>query len=116
MLLISLHQYVGGLPRDQRNSDSATKLSKFQNILTPPVYIISLDMLKADSHAIESVVARRNGQCWQKCFSVSLALASMFRKDLPNEFLQPSDGRIEVHNDWNGQSSYFQSRNGVMVC
>ncbi|KAK1571340.1 hypothetical protein Q3G72_015369 [Acer saccharum] len=102
-----------GLTIHQQNCDGATKLSKFQNILTPPMYIISLDMLKADSHSHshshESLVARRHGQCWRKCFSMSLALSSMFQKDL-----HTSDGRIEVHNGWSGQSSYFQSRNGVM--
>ncbi|KAL5733279.1 hypothetical protein ACOSQ2_032971 [Xanthoceras sorbifolium] len=103
-----------GLTIHQQNCDSATKLSKFQNILTPPMYIISLDMLKADSHSYESIVARRHGQCWRKCFSMSLTLSSMFQKDLPTEFLHTSDGRIEVHDGWSGQSSYFQSRNGVM--
>lgn len=84
--------------------------------MTTPIYIVSLDILKADSHSYESIIAGRCGQCWQKCFSITLALSNMFQMDLPAEFLNTGDGRIEVCGGWNRQSSYFQSRDGIMVC
>ena len=73
-------------------------------------------MLRSDSH--KSVMAPRNGQCWQKQFSICLALSSLLQKDLLVD--QPSfranDGCIEVRGSWNGQTSYFQSRKSIAVC
>ncbi|XP_031270397.1 uncharacterized protein LOC116128784 isoform X2 [Pistacia vera] len=99
-----------GLTIHQQDSFGASKCC---DNLTPPIYIVGLDILKADSQ-YESVIARRHGQCWQKCFSITLVLSNMFQKDLPAEFLHSSDGRIEVCGGWNRQFSYFQSRDGVM--
>ncbi|XP_044507926.1 uncharacterized protein LOC123227264 isoform X3 [Mangifera indica] len=87
---------------------------KCHDNLTTPIYIVGLDILKADSHSYESIIAGRCGQCWQKCFSITLALSNMFQMDLPAEFLNTGDGRIEVCGGWNRQSSYFQSRDGIM--
>ncbi|XP_044512470.1 uncharacterized protein LOC123230347 [Mangifera indica] len=98
-----------GLTIPQQDSIGA---SKCRDNLTPPIYIVGLDILKAETH-FESVISRRHGQCWQKCFSITLALSNMLQ-DLPAEFLHASDGRIEVCGGWNRQSSYFQSRDGIM--
>lgn len=82
-----------------------------------PMYLVSLDILKADLHLYDTVLARRNGQCMQKCFSLSLVLSNSFQKDLPGDrpFSDDSGGRLEVNESWNRQLSY-SSRNGRMVC
>ncbi|XVE69144.1 hypothetical protein DITRI_Ditri09bG0127000 [Diplodiscus trichospermus] len=102
-----------GLRSCQQHSTGPTKLSKYRDVFISPTYIVSLDILKADSHPHESVATGGNAHCWWKCFSICLALSSFLQKYLPTDepFL---DGRIEVHGSWNRQSSYFQSRNGIV--
>ncbi|GAV76080.1 zf-C3H1 domain-containing protein [Cephalotus follicularis] len=102
-----------GLTLHQQNG---TKFfSKCHDVLTAPIYLVGLDILKTDPYIYESLVARNSGQCWRKCFSTTLALSSLFQKDLPEAelFLHGSDGRIEVRGNGSRQSSYFQSRNGI---
>lgn len=84
--------------------------------MTSPAYLVGLDTLKADLRSYESVLAWRNGQCWQKCFSISLTLSNS--KDLPAQgpLSDGGDGRIQVHGSWSRQSSYFLSRNDRVVC
>lgn len=86
--------------------------------MTSPTYLVGLDTLKADLHSSESVLAWRNGQCWQKCFSISLTLSNLFQNDLPTRgpLSHGCDGRIEVLGSWSRQSSYFLSRSGRVVC
>ncbi|KDO67695.1 hypothetical protein CISIN_1g000307mg [Citrus sinensis] len=98
----------------QEHCNVGTKLSKGHDILTPPTYIVGLDILKADSYQYQSVIARRHGLCWQKCLSVSLAISSIYPKDLPADLSLIGDGRIECIGSWNRQSSFFRSRNGVL--
>ncbi|KAA8534236.1 hypothetical protein F0562_031753 [Nyssa sinensis] len=97
---------------------SATNISKCLNrpVLAPPTYLVCLDILKADLHSYESVLARSIGECWQKCFSASLVLSSFLPTDLSSDepFLHATDTRIEVRGSWNRKSSYFHSRNGTM--
>lgn len=75
-------------------------------------------MLRADTHSYQYVLARVTSQCWEKCFSISLAISNMLRKHFPADgpFLHGSDGRIEIDGNWNRQSSCFRSRNGILVC
>ncbi|XP_034928609.1 uncharacterized protein [Populus alba] len=102
-----------GLTLHQQKSNSGTELSKCHIALIPPSYLVGFNMLRSDSH--KSVIAPRNGQCWQKQFSICLALSSLLQKDLLVD--QPSfranDGCIEVRGSWNGQTSYFQSRKSI---
>ncbi|KDP44997.1 hypothetical protein JCGZ_01497 [Jatropha curcas] len=96
-----------------RKYNGATALLNCPNVLTLPTYQVGLEILKADPHSYESIVARRNGQCWQKSFSICVALSNFILKDLPADepLLHGNDGRIEVNGSWDKQSSYFQSRN-----
>ncbi|KAK8535982.1 hypothetical protein V6N12_012645 [Hibiscus sabdariffa] len=104
----------------QQRSNGPTNLAKYHDVFISPTYIVSLDILKADPH--ELVVPWGNAHCWWKYFSICLSLSSFFQKDLPTDerlptdesFLHCDDGRIEVHGSWNRQSSYFQSRNGIV--
>ncbi|XVF83625.1 hypothetical protein PTKIN_Ptkin16aG0504600 [Pterospermum kingtungense] len=105
-----------GLTSFQQNTNGPTKPSRYRDLFISPTYIVSLDILKADSHPCESVATLGNADCWWKCFSICLALSSFLQKYLPTDepFLDSGDGRIEVHSSWNRQSSYFQSRNGIV--
>ncbi|XP_031378698.1 uncharacterized protein LOC116194112 isoform X2 [Punica granatum] len=78
-----------------------------------PKYLVALDILKADLHSYDSVVARRVGQAWQNCFSTTLAISDFFKQVLnaDDSVLQNNDGRIEVFGCWSSQSSYFRHRN-----
>ncbi|OMO96934.1 siRNA-mediated silencing protein NRDE-2 [Corchorus olitorius] len=104
-----------GLTSCQQQCNGPTKLSKSNDFSISPTYVVSLDILKADPHAHQSVVTWKNQHCWWKCFSICITLSSFLQKDLSADepFLDGDDGRIEVHGSWNKQSSYFQSRNGI---
>ncbi|KAJ6429109.1 hypothetical protein OIU84_020696 [Salix udensis] len=99
-----------GLTLHEQKCEGGTKLSKCHSVFNPPTYLVGLDILKSNSY--KSVIAQRNGQCWQIQFSLCLALSSFLEKDLLAD--QPSiradDGRIEVPGSWNRQASFFQSR------
>lgn len=98
--------------------DGSTKVPWRHNVITSPTYLVGLSILKADLHSYDSVLARRYGECWKKCFSLFLALSKSFQKDFPADgpVLHGNDGRIEVPVSWNRQTSYFQSRNSGVVC
>lgn len=98
--------------------NAAAKNPKCFDVMESPTYLVGLDTLKADLHSYKSVLAWRNDECWQKCFSLSLTLSNLSQKDLPacGPLLYGSDGRIEVKGSWSRQSSYFQSRSGRVVC
>uniref|UniRef100_A0A6M2F0D2 Putative zinc-finger domain-containing protein n=1 Tax=Populus davidiana TaxID=266767 RepID=A0A6M2F0D2_9ROSI len=102
-----------GLTLHQQKSNGGTELSKRHIAMIPPTYLVGFNMLRSDSH--KSVIAPRNGQCWQKQFSICLALSSLLQKDLLVD--QPSfranDGCVEVRGSWNGQTSYFQSGKSI---
>ncbi|XP_021910329.1 uncharacterized protein LOC110824099 isoform X3 [Carica papaya] len=105
-----------GLTSKQQKSNDVIKLSKYHNVLTPPTYFVSLDVMKVNSHSYESLGAKKNGQCWWKVFSISLALSSFLQNNFfaDRSCLRGCDGRIEVYGSWNRQASYFQSKNGIM--
>ncbi|XP_022765189.1 uncharacterized protein LOC111310225 isoform X2 [Durio zibethinus] len=105
-----------GLTPCQQQSNGPTKASKCCDVFNSPTYIVSLDILKADPHPHEFVVTWGNAQSWWKCFSICLALSSFLRKGLSSDepFVDGGDGRIEVHGSWNRESSFFQSRNGIV--
>ncbi|XP_065870973.1 uncharacterized protein [Euphorbia lathyris] len=118
---------VGQHPLD--NSDNAdfqveltvnkTKCKSFHNcesVAIPPTYLVGVDILRADPRTSASLVTWKNGQCWQKCFSICLALSNLLQKDVPPEelFLHGNDGRIEVAGNWDKHFSYFQSRNSTV--
>ncbi|KAF2318715.1 hypothetical protein GH714_010255 [Hevea brasiliensis] len=104
-----------GLTLWKRKCNDATKLPKCNSVLTP-TYLVGLDVLKAVPHSYEFANAQSYGQCWQKCFSICLALSNLLQKDLPADepFLLGNDGRIEINGSWDKQSSYFQSRNSIV--
>ncbi|XP_056161252.1 uncharacterized protein LOC115673039 isoform X2 [Syzygium oleosum] len=79
-----------------------------------PTYVVGLDILKADSRSYEAVVTQHIGQCWQKCFSISLAISSLPKqvRHMDDSVLQNSDGRIEISGCQSRQSSFFRNRNG----
>lgn len=83
-----------------------------------PTYLVGLDILKADLHSYDSVVAQRVGQSWQKCFTILLAISGFFKQVLnaDDSILQNNDGRIEVFGGWSSQRSYFRNRSGRAVC
>ncbi|XVF23855.1 hypothetical protein REPUB_Repub13aG0075600 [Reevesia pubescens] len=105
-----------GLTSCQQRRNGPIKPSKHYDVFSSPTYIVSLDILKADPHPKKSVLTQGNADCWRKCFSICLALSSFLLKGLPTDepFLDGGDGRIELHGSWNRQSSYFQSRNGIV--
>ncbi|KAK4799179.1 hypothetical protein SAY86_024544 [Trapa natans] len=79
-----------------------------------PKYLVGLDILKADVHLYNSVVAQRVGQSWQKCFTISLAVSGSF-KNVLNAYdciLQNNDGRMEVFGRWNSEGPCFGNRSG----
>ncbi|GLT93094.1 hypothetical protein SLE2022_109000 [Rubroshorea leprosula] len=98
----------------QQQCDGARKPS--HDVLPSPTYLVCLDVLEADQHSPESVLAWRSVDCWWKCFSICLALSSLLHKDVSGDesFLDGSDGRIQIHGSWSRQSSYFESRNGIV--
>ncbi|KAF8021986.1 hypothetical protein BT93_G2194 [Corymbia citriodora subsp. variegata] len=79
-----------------------------------PTYVVGLDILKADSRSYEAVVTQDIGQCWQKCFTISLAISSLPKQvhHMDDSVMQNSDGRIEISGYQSRQSSFFRSRNG----
>ncbi|XP_030512546.1 uncharacterized protein LOC115726702 isoform X2 [Rhodamnia argentea] len=81
-----------------------------------PTYVVGLDILKADSRSYEAVVTQNIGQCWQKCFSISLVISSVPKQVRPmdDSVLQNSDGRIEISGCQSRQSSFFRNRNGSL--
>ncbi|GLT43873.1 hypothetical protein SLA2020_178000 [Shorea laevis] len=98
----------------QQQCNGARKPS--HDVLPSPTYFVCLDVLEADQHSPESVLAQRSVDCWWKCFSICLALSSLLHKDVSGDetFLDGSDGRIQIHGSWSRQSSYFESRNGIV--
>ncbi|CAN1338828.1 hypothetical protein LINPERPRIM_LOCUS38239 [Linum perenne] len=98
-----------------KNERTTAKHSNYGGILDCPTYLVGLDIIKARTHTYGSIVAWKDGKCWQKSFSACLALSSLLVKDLPaNElFLCGNEGRIEMHGSWNTQLSCFRSRNGL---
>jgi hypothetical protein len=102
----------------QQICSRATKGPKYLDVITSPTYLVGLDMLRADPCSYESVLAQRSSQWWQKSFSIFLAVSKMLQKAFPADgpFLHGTGGRIEIHGNWNREASYFQSRNGVLVC
>lgn len=87
-------------------------------LLVPPTYMVGSDVLRPNSQSYTSLLAQDYGQFWQKSFSNFLVLSSLFAEvSASNEpFLHGTEARIEVHSDWNWESSYFHSRNGRVVC
>lgn len=94
-----------------------TKGSKNHRDTILPTYLVSLDILRADQLVYKSALAHRNTQCWQKCFSITLATSNLHQNGLPADgsFLHGGDERIEVHGTWNKQFSYLQWKTAV-VC
>ncbi|CAI0443087.1 unnamed protein product [Linum tenue] len=111
------NQHVGshdsGCSPEVQIARTAAKPSNLGGILELPTYLVGLDIMKAHTKKYESIVAWKDGKCWQKAFSACLALSSLLVKDLPaNElFLSGNDGRIEVHGSSITQLSCFHSRN-----
>ncbi|XP_042478666.1 uncharacterized protein LOC122059720 isoform X2 [Macadamia integrifolia] len=93
----------------------ACKLSQFPHHdikLAPLTYFVGSDLLKDDMLSYHSVLARSIGQCWQKGFSISMAVPFSLQKNLPAEvqFFHHNDGCIDVRQSWNRQYMYFQSQ------
>lgn len=102
----------------QQNCNDVTEVPKCHKATILPTYLVGLDILKADEVGYKPVVAHRNTQCWQKCFSITLAISNMLRNGLPTDgpLLDGGDERIEVHGAWSKQLSSFQWRSGAGVC
>ena len=84
--------------------------------MTPPTYLVGIDILKADSRSYGHVLAQRSSQCWQSFFSISLTLPNLLQKDASADGLFLHDARIEAKGSWNRPSSYFQRGGSVLVC
>lgn len=84
--------------------------------MTPPTYLVGVDVLKADSRSYDPVLVRKSSQCWQNFFSISLTLPNLLQKDASADGLFLHDARIEAKGSWNRQSSYFQSGSTILVC
>lgn len=97
------------------SSTDETKVFKYED-LTPPTYLVGVDILKADSHSYDPVLVRKISQCWQNFFSISLTLPNLLQKDASADGLFLHDARIEAKGSWNRQSSYFQSGSTILVC
>ncbi|XP_010260107.1 PREDICTED: uncharacterized protein LOC104599318 isoform X2 [Nelumbo nucifera] len=75
----------------------------------PVTYLVGTDLLKADLHSCESILARSIGQCWQRGFSTSLSLPFCLQRNIP------SDASLLRHSDsWTRQSLYFHSQDEAM--
>ncbi|MCL7029872.1 hypothetical protein MKW94_014361 [Papaver nudicaule] len=89
------------------------KLSQLMS--APPIYIVSSDILGADSRTSGSVLARSMGQSCNR-FSTSLIVNSSGWKcllaDVP--YLHVADGRIEGQGSWNRQSLYLKTQDSAM--
>ncbi|WCJ19563.1 hypothetical protein M5689_001848 [Euphorbia peplus] len=99
------------------NKQNGMSFRNGEGVVTPPTYLVGVDILTADPHTSASLLTWKNGKCWQKCFSVCLALSNFVQKDVPPDelFLHGNDGRIEVAGNWDKQLSYFQSRNTLAI-
>ncbi|XP_022134226.1 uncharacterized protein LOC111006536 isoform X2 [Momordica charantia] len=95
------------------SSTDETKVFKYED-LTPPTYLVGVDILKADSHSYDPVLVRKISQCWQNFFSISLTLPNLLQKDASADGLFLHDARIEAKGSWNRQSSYFQSGSTIL--
>ncbi|KAF7825249.1 uncharacterized protein G2W53_016413 [Senna tora] len=104
----------GGLSLHQPKFNGATKVPKSHRATILPTYLVGLDILRADQLAYKSVLAHRNSQCWQKCFSLSLTTSNLLQHGLPvdGSFFNGVDERIEVRGTWNTQS-YLQWKRAV---
>uniref|UniRef100_A0A9I9DWU1 Putative zinc-finger domain-containing protein n=1 Tax=Cucumis melo TaxID=3656 RepID=A0A9I9DWU1_CUCME len=96
------------------NSSDETKVFKYEDRMTPPTYLVGIDILKADSRSYGPVLAQRSSQCWQNFFSISLTLPNLLRKDASADGLFLHDARIEAKGSWNRPSSYFQRGGSVL--
>ncbi|XP_022954038.1 uncharacterized protein LOC111456410 isoform X2 [Cucurbita moschata] len=93
----------------QSNYSDETKVFKYEDLMTPPTYLVGVDILKADSHSYNPVLVQKSSKCWQNFFSISLTLPNLLQKDASADGLFLHDARIEAKGSWNRQSSYFQS-------
>ncbi|KAL3523790.1 hypothetical protein ACH5RR_016624 [Cinchona calisaya] len=102
--------------KDQFYGATPLRKSLDHLILAPPTYVVGLDILRLDSQSCISASPLGYGQCWGKCFSSFLVLSSLCPMvTQSNEpFLHGTEARIEVHSNWNRQSSYFHSRNATL--
>ncbi|KAK7394229.1 hypothetical protein VNO78_14751 [Psophocarpus tetragonolobus] len=110
---------AGRLPLHQQNCNGLAKIPKCHKATVLPTYVVGLDTLKADQFAYKPVVGRRNAQCWQKHFTLTLATSNLLGNGLPTDgpLLHGGDERIEVHGAWNKQLSSFhwRSRAGAVA-
>jgi len=108
----------GRLSLHQQNWNDVAKGPKCHKATILPTYLVGLDTLKADRFAYKPVVARRNAQCWQKHFTLTLATSSLLGNGIPVDgpLLNGGNERIEVHGAWNNQLSSFHWRSGSGVC
>ncbi|KAK7273046.1 hypothetical protein RIF29_14092 [Crotalaria pallida] len=100
---------------NDRQDIGATKFPKCYKATITPTYLVGLDTLKSDQFGYKPVVAHRNTQCWQKCFSITLATSNLLQNGLPTDgpLLDGGAERIEVHGAWSKQLSSFQWRSGA---
>ncbi|KAF7822312.1 uncharacterized protein G2W53_027767 [Senna tora] len=91
----------GGLSSHQPKFNGATKVPKSHRATILPTYLVGLDILRADQLAYKSVLAHRNTQFWQKCFSLSLTTSNLLQHGLPvdGQFFNGGDERIENQNE-----------------
>ncbi|XP_038890115.1 uncharacterized protein LOC120079791 isoform X3 [Benincasa hispida] len=95
-------------------SSDETKIFKYEDCMTPPTYLVGIDILKADSHSYDPVLAQKSSQCWQNFFSISLTLPNLLQKDASADGLFLHDARIEAKGSWNRPSSYFQRGSSIL--
>ncbi|CAN4090114.1 unnamed protein product [Withania somnifera] len=104
-----------GSPTQGQISSAKRTLTKSLDCLglTPPTYLVGLDVLKADLQSCKSIPSHEYSQLWVKCFSLSIVLSSQLPTDLPFDgpLFHGANARVEVQGGWNRQSLYFQSRN-----
>lgn len=97
-------------------SSDETKVFKYEDGMTPPTYLVGIDILKADSHSYDPVLTQKSSQCWQSFFSISLTLPNLLQKDASADGLFLHDARIVANGNWNRPSSYFQRGSSILVC
>lgn len=102
-----------------QKSSGATSVCRSSDLLgiSPPSYMVSADILKADSYPYTPVLAQSEGCCWQKSYSVGLVLSSLLPISIPsdNPFLHGPGAHSESYGCWNRQLSYFHSRHRPVV-
>ncbi|KAL5710951.1 hypothetical protein ACHQM5_021454 [Ranunculus cassubicifolius] len=98
---------VLGLSSDVKKFSSAHSIARHLQqcvISSPPMYLVGLDLLKADLRTSGTVLTQSIGMCWQKGFSTSSSVPFIIQRPLVRR-----DSRLGGQRSRNGPSMHFRS-------